>query len=123
MAKSIRKTSYKVSTISNEELFEMRKSDWRRCKRMIRRVPKKSKIFSIIYSIFFGAALTSSLTLVPLYNIENLHPSIIPFYIIFTFFSFGFALVTFLIDKKNSKLIGDRTKEIEEEMKEIEKLY
>ena len=123
MAKSIRKTSYKVNIISNEEVFEMRKSDWERFKRMVTRVPKQSKFFSSIYSISFGAGMTSGLTLIPLYGIENLNSFIIPFYIIFTIFTFLFGVIIFIVDKKKFELTKSRIEEIKEEMEEVEKLY
>lgn len=123
MAKSVRKTSYEVNTISNEEMFEMRKSDWERCKRMVKRIPKQSKLFSSIYSISFGVGVTSGLTIIPLYSIENLNSFIMPFYIIFTIFAFLFGIIIFIIDKKNFRSVKDKVEEIKEEMDEIDKLY
>ena len=119
----LRPTKLEVDVVSNDKAFEMRKSDWRRIKRLIRNMPERSKFLSITYSIFLGFALSSVLTIINVHSIENLEPWIIPFHICLTSFSFVFSITLIFLDKKKAQSISRARDEINTDIQEIEALY
>ena len=52
----------KIDIIEQDEMFTLRKSDWKRIKRLVNSIQKPSKFISIIYSILFGISGTAFLS-------------------------------------------------------------
>ncbi len=113
----------KIDIIEEDEMFSLRKCDWKRIKRRVDNIPKPSKFISISYSILLGIFGSTFLSLITLKNISNLEPWIIPFYFITTIFSFLFAIILFFLEKRELKYEKKSVGEIKNEFKEIESLY
>lgn len=113
----------KVDIIEQDEMFTIRKCDWKRIKRLVNEIPKPSKFISITYSGLFGIAGSAFLTLLPLSNSSNLNSWIIPSYIITGGSSLLLAIILLFIEKILLKNESKAVKNINIEFDEIESLY
>jgi len=113
----------KIDIIEQDEMFTIRKCDWRRIKRLVNKISKPSKFISISYSVLFGIFGSASLTLIPLKNLPNLNSWIIPLYTIIAISSISLAVILLFIEKKFLKNEDETVKDINIEFDEIESLY
>ena len=116
-------TKQKIDVIEQDEMFTIRKSDWKRIKRLVNNIPKPSKFISTIYSILFGVSGSALLTLIPLKTLSNLDGWVIPLYIITTIASLLLAIILLITEKKFLKNENGSVKDINTEFSEIESLY
>lgn len=115
-------TKQKIDVIEQDDMFTIRKSDWKRIKRLVNNVPKSINFVSIVYSILFGISGSALLTLIPLKNSSNLDTWVIPLYVIATVSTFILATILVIIEKKFLKREKESVKDINTEFEEIEKL-
>ena len=116
-------TQQKIDVIESDDMFTIRKCDWKRVKRLVNNISKPSKFISIIYSILFGISGSAFLTLIPLNNSQNIESWVIPLYLIIAIASLLLAIILLIIEKK---ILKDETKtvnEINKEFVEIESLF
>ena len=112
----------KIDIIEKDEMFTIRKCDWKRIKRLVNNIPKPSQSLSITYSILFGIGGTTLLTLIPLKNLSDLDGWVIPLYTIVTISSVLMAIILLLIEKKVLKEENKSVKDINVEFSEIDGL-
>lgn len=106
MVKVNREIQRQVLSPSIEVFLEIRKQDWDRIKKSISRIPKPSKLLSNLYSLCFGASLTTFISGV--------------FWVAIYFLISGFLLG--FLDWKYSSKPKDKITEINEDMDEVDKL-
>jgi hypothetical protein len=112
-----------VFIAADEGCYSIRKIDWDRIKRLVNKTPKKEINYSIYFSILFGIAGSSGVSIVPILFADNLPSWVAPTYIIVTIVCLVLGFIF-----KNYESINKRNKEVDIneikiELDEIEKLY
>ena len=122
VAAFIHQTEQKIEVITNDVQFGMRKSDWKRIRRLVDNISKNSKVLSNIYSISFGAGISGLLTYLSLMN-QILSLWIKPTLMSASLFLLVLAGVIFYLDFVNIRKQKEVRNNISTEMEEIENLY
>ncbi len=99
----------------------VRKSDWWRLKRCTSNLKEPIPRLSQLYSVLFGAAVSSSLSTIPLAEAQNMPTWVTPLYVVVSFFCFFGGCVFLYLDRKLNAIKNSRADELITEMGEIEK--
>ncbi len=112
-----------VYIASDDGSYSIRKFDWNRIKRLVTKEPKTQVNLTIIYSILFGIAGSSGVSILPICYADNLPNWVTPLYVLGTIFCLGGAILLAKMDKKSTHNKDLDYNELKAEMDEIEKLY
>ena len=112
-----------VYVAKNDGCYSIRKIDWDRIKRMVDQPQTKEVSYSIYYSILFGVAGSSGVSILPIAFSNNLPSWVAPTDVITTLACLLVAII-FKSQEKNTRTERKaKINEIKTEMDEIEKLY
>jgi hypothetical protein len=112
-----------VYIAADDSYYSIRKFDWKRLKRLASKEQIKNVNLTIIYSILFGFAGSTGVSIIPLYYADNLPGWVTPIYIFISLICIGVAILLVILDKTIQKTQNADIDEIKIEMEEIEKLY
>lgn len=118
-----RDESIAVPSPDSEGRMAIRCSDWARIKRKLSDILKPPSRLQIVYSILFGVAGSSALSIIPLAIAKNLPAWVLPLYICVFLFSLVGGSVFVYVEKENLKKRRADIKEIETDMNEIESVF
>jgi hypothetical protein len=107
---------------ASEGQFIMRKADWFRIERNLSNIDEPIPWLQIVYSLFFGIAISTGLSWVLILNDVNLPPYVSPLYVCVVGFSVILGLVCLYLDSKLSSSRKKDIKKILDDMGEIEKV-
>jgi len=112
-----------VYVAKNDGSYSIRRIDWERIKRMVDNPNQKEISYDIFYSILFGVAGSSGVSIIPIAFATNLPSWVTPAYVIMTISCLTIGIVFKIIDSKTTSNKKIKIDEIRTEMDEIEKLY
>ena len=114
-----RQESIAVPSPGREGWFAIRASDWQRIRRRVSRATSRTAKLPVIYSILFGVAASSGLSIIPIASTEDLPSWVTPVYVCVCVFSFLTACVFVWFDNKNQSEKESELQHIQEDMEEI----
>ena len=102
-----------------ESWLAIRKSDWRRIRRRVSRATSRTEKLPVIYSILFGVAGSSGLSIIPIASTEDLPSWVTAVYVCVCVFGFLSGCVFVWFDNKNQSEKQSELQHIQEDMEEI----
>jgi uncharacterized membrane protein (DUF106 family) len=112
-----------ISIPYSEKRIDIRTIDWSRIKKYISQSEEKYIDFSIIYSILYGIAGSTGVTLMPLFSSNGLKSWLIPLYICVSVFSLVCAIIFTIVNSAIRRNKKEAKNNIRDEMEEIEKEF
>ncbi|MFX0204101.1 MAG: hypothetical protein ACFFCW_49010 [Candidatus Hodarchaeota archaeon] len=112
-----------VPSPSREKRMAIRCSDWERIKRRISQIADPIPKLSVVYSILFGIAATSGLSILPIVVSQGLPSWVTPLYICIFLFSFLCGCVFVYVDRKFRSGRSSDIKDIKADMNDIEGMF
>ena len=112
-----------VPSGDSESCMAIRRYDWERINDRLLQLKDYNSKLPIVYSILFGVAASSGVTIIPLTSSEGLSPWVIPFYVCLSVFSLICACVFVYADKKNKTEAESNIQIILKDMQSLGDLY
>ena len=112
-----------VPSGDSESCMAIRRYDWERISRRLLQLKDSDSKLPIVYSILFGVAVSSGVTIIPLTSSEGLPSWITPFYMCLFIFSLICAGVFVVVDKKIKTDGESNVQDILNDMELVENLY
>ena len=112
-----------VSSGDAELCMAIRRYDWNRIYDRLFQLKDSNSKLPIIYSISFGFAISTGVTIIPINSSAGLPNWVTPLYVCFSIFSLIFGFVLIYIDRNNKNESKSNIKEILKDMKSLEALY
>ena len=112
-----------VPSPNREKRMAIRCSDWERLKRRLSRIVDPVPRPSIVYSILFGIAASSGLSIIPIAASQGLPPWVTPLYACVCAFSLLCGGVFVWVDRKVRSGRKSELRDIEADMNDIESMF
>ena len=107
---------------NGEGSLAIRRIDWNRLKRLLKRVMVPASKLSTVYGILFGIGTSSGLSIIPAAS-QALPAWVLPFYVVISAGSFIGGLVFVRLEKEVCDDRKSAVADIMEDMKEIENTF
>ena len=112
-----------VPSSDRERRMAIRYSDWERLKRRLSRVVDPVPRLSVVYSILFGIAASSGLSIIPIAKSQGLPSWVTPLYACVCVFSLLCGFVFVWVDRKVRSGMESELQDIEADMNDIEDMF
>ncbi len=118
--KSTREVQVDFPSSDSEKRMAIRRSDWERLRRRIRRVAGPPSRLAIVYAILFGVAATALFSIYPMTLSQGVPTWVIPTYVCAFVFTFLFAWIFVWLDRKAQARSVSDISDVMQDMEDIE---
>jgi hypothetical protein len=112
-----------VPVPEKEGRIAVRRSDWGRCRRNVKRLTQLPPTLSVWYSICFGIAASAGASIIPIHAAKDLPSWVTPLYVCATAATALLGIVIAILDFRLREQRKSRVDDVDADMQEIEESF